>query len=79
MGSFWPWRQGRIRVTSKVTMIVGVHPLAGFDRLLHYSVPESLRSSATVGSLVRVPIPREAPFGHCGFDRAAEGFSRPSA
>jgi primosomal protein N' (replication factor Y) len=37
-------------------MIVGVHPLAGFDKLLHYRVPEALRSSTVVGSLVRVPI-----------------------
>ena len=37
-------------------MIVGVHPLAGFDKLLHYIVPETLRDSVGVGSLVRVPI-----------------------
>ncbi len=37
-------------------MIVGVQPLAGFDKLLHYTVPESLRASARVGMLVRVPI-----------------------
>jgi len=37
-------------------MIVGVHPLAGFDKLLHYSVPESLRDQVAVGSLVRVPV-----------------------
>ncbi len=37
-------------------MIVGVHPLAGFDKLLHYRVPESLRASVAVGSLVRVPV-----------------------
>ena len=37
-------------------MIVGVHPLAGFDKLLHYRVPESMRAWAAVGSLVRVPI-----------------------
>ncbi len=37
-------------------MIVGVHPLAGFDKVLHYRVPEELRSTAVVGALVRVPI-----------------------
>ncbi|MGA2694278.1 MAG: hypothetical protein ABSF76_18075, partial [Opitutaceae bacterium] len=37
-------------------MIVGVHPLAGFDKLLHYKVPEPLRAASAVGSLVRVPI-----------------------
>ena len=37
-------------------MIVGVHPLAGFDKLLHYRVPEAMRESVAVGSLVRVPI-----------------------
>jgi primosomal protein N' (replication factor Y) (superfamily II helicase) len=38
------------------TMIVGVHPLAGFDKVLHYRVPENLQDSVGVGSLVRVPI-----------------------
>ncbi len=37
-------------------MIVGVHPLAGFDKLLHYRVPEALRANVGVGSLVRVPL-----------------------
>jgi len=37
-------------------MIVGVHPLAGFDKLLHYRVPENLRAGVAVGSLVRVPV-----------------------
>lgn len=37
-------------------MIVGIHPLAGFDKLLHYRVPENLRSLVAVGSLVRMPI-----------------------
>lgn len=37
-------------------MIVGVHPLAGFDKLLHYQVPERLCAEIAVGSLVRVPI-----------------------
>ncbi|MCX6944858.1 MAG: primosomal protein N' [Opitutales bacterium] len=37
-------------------MMVGVHPLAGFDKLLHYRVPEALAASIGVGSLVRVPV-----------------------
>ncbi|MCX6937817.1 MAG: primosomal protein N' [Verrucomicrobia bacterium] len=37
-------------------MTVGVHPLAGFDKLLHYKVPETLRATVQVGSLVRIPI-----------------------
>ena len=37
-------------------MIVGVQPLAGFDKLLHYKVPETLLASVRSGSLVRVPI-----------------------
>jgi len=37
-------------------MIVGVQPLAGFDKLLHYKVPETLRAEIRAGSLVRVPI-----------------------
>jgi len=37
-------------------MIVAVHPLAGFDKVLHYKVPESMRSLTAVGSLVRVPV-----------------------
>ncbi len=37
-------------------MFVGVHPLAGFDKLLHYRVPEKLAASVAVGTLVRVPV-----------------------
>ncbi|MEX2044314.1 MAG: DEAD/DEAH box helicase family protein, partial [Opitutus sp.] len=37
-------------------MIVGVHPLAGFDKVLHYRVPEHLRPEVGVGSLVRIPV-----------------------
>lgn len=39
-----------------MTETVGVHPLAGFDKLLHYKVPETLRAQLQVGSLVRIPI-----------------------
>ncbi len=37
-------------------MIVAVHPLAGFDKVLHYRAPEKLHATIAVGSLVRVPI-----------------------
>ncbi len=47
-------------------MIVGVHPLAGFDKLLHYKVPEALRPSAAVGSLVRIPVGRAMCLGVVG-------------
>jgi primosomal protein N' (replication factor Y) (superfamily II helicase) len=47
-------------------MIVGVHPLAGFDKILHYNVPEFLRVSAGVGSLVRVPVGRVMRLGVVG-------------
>jgi len=47
-------------------MIVGVHPLAGFDKILHYKVPEALRAAAKVGSLVRVPVGRMIRLGVVG-------------
>lgn len=39
-----------------MTITVGVHPLAGFDKLLHYKVPESLCAQVQIGALVRIPI-----------------------
>ena len=47
-------------------MIVGVHPLAGFDKLLHYRVPEGLRATAGVGALVRIPIRATLQLGIVG-------------
>ncbi|HTQ32186.1 MAG TPA: DEAD/DEAH box helicase, partial [Opitutaceae bacterium] len=47
-------------------MIVGVHPLAGFDKLLHYRVPEALRAGVGVGSLVRVPLLNRHALGVVG-------------
>jgi primosomal protein N' (replication factor Y) len=47
-------------------MIVGVHPLAGFDKVLHYKVPEALRASIWVGSLVRIPVGRTIALGVVG-------------
>jgi len=47
-------------------MIVGVHPLAGFDKILHYNVPENLIAQAKVGSLVRVPVGRTMRLGVVG-------------
>lgn len=47
-------------------MIVGVHPLAGFDKLLHYRVPDAWREAATVGALVRVPVVNRLHLGIIG-------------
>jgi primosomal protein N' (replication factor Y) len=47
-------------------MIVGVHPLAGFDKVLHYRVPEKLQASIGVGSLVRVPLLNALKLGIVG-------------
>jgi primosomal protein N' (replication factor Y) len=47
-------------------MIVGVHPLAGFDKVLHYKVPESLVEGIQVGSLVRIPVVNTLKLGIVG-------------
>ncbi|MDR0352513.1 MAG: primosomal protein N' [Opitutaceae bacterium] len=47
-------------------MFVGVHPLAGFDKLLHYRVPEPFRAHTRVGSLVRVPVVNHLRLGIVG-------------
>lgn len=44
-------------------MLVGVHPLAGFDKLLHYRVPAALEGVVAVGSLVRIPVGRRITVG----------------
>lgn len=50
--------------------IVGVHPLAGFDKVLHYKVPLSQTDRAQVGSLVRIPIGRRYILGIVGVEGA---------
>jgi primosomal protein N' (replication factor Y) len=55
-------------------MIVGVHPLAGFDKVLHYRVPENLRGSVAVGVLVRVPILNTLKLGIVGEIGAPKDF-----
>ncbi len=47
-------------------MIVGVHPLAGFDKILHYRVPAPLQDQAQVGSLVRIPVHSHLRLGVIG-------------
>jgi primosomal protein N' (replication factor Y) len=47
-------------------MIVGEHPLAGFDKVLHYRVPEAWAGQVAVGSLVRVPLGRRFTLGVVG-------------
>src|SRR4051812_8607582 len=55
-------------------MIVGVHPLAGFDKLLHYRVPEHLRDGIGIGSLVRVPVGHAIRLGVVGEEGAPKDF-----
>ncbi|MDB6127701.1 MAG: primosomal protein [Verrucomicrobia bacterium] len=55
-------------------MIVGVHPLAGFDKVLHYRVPEAMGQSVGVGSLVRVPILNGLRLGIVGEVGAPKNF-----
>ena len=55
-------------------MIIGVHPLAGFDKLLHYSVPEAWEATAGVGALVRVPVRRKMELGIVGSIGAPRDF-----
>jgi primosomal protein N' (replication factor Y) len=55
-------------------MIVGVHPLAGFDKLLHYLVPEAIRAEIGVGSLVRVPLLNRRSLGIVGEIGAPRNF-----
>ena len=55
-------------------MIVGVPPLAGFDKLLHYQVPEPLRASVQLGSLVRVPVGHRISLGIVGVEGPPQDF-----
>ncbi|MCF3648315.1 replication restart helicase PriA [Synoicihabitans lomoniglobus] len=55
-------------------MIVGVHPIAGFDKLLHYKVPARLEDAVAVGSLVRIPIGRRFTLGIVGVVGAPSDF-----
>jgi primosomal protein N' (replication factor Y) len=55
-------------------MLVGVHPLAGFDKVLHYRVPEHLRDGVGVGTLVRVPILNGLKLGIVGEIGAPKDF-----
>ncbi len=55
-------------------MIVGVHPLAGFDKVLHYRVPDHLGASAMVGSLVRIPVVNALKLGIVGEIGAPKDF-----
>ncbi len=57
------WTRGGVVIRA---MIVGVHPLAGFDKLLHYRVPESMSDVTALGSLVRVPVGRSLRLGIVG-------------
>ncbi len=47
-------------------MVIGVHPLAGFDKKLHYRVPDAWADGVLVGSLVRIPIMHRMHLGIVG-------------
>jgi primosomal protein N' (replication factor Y) len=55
-------------------MIVGVHPLAGFDKLLHYRVPATMADVVVLGSLVRVPVLNSLRLGIVGEIGAPKNF-----
>src|SRR3954469_9572239 len=55
-------------------MIAGVHPLAAFDKVLHYRVPEKLRDEVAVGSLVRIPVGHSLRLGLVGVLGAPSDF-----
>lgn len=55
-------------------MIVGVHPLAGFDKLLHYRVPDEMQPNVLVGSLVRIPVVNALRLGIVGEIGAPKDF-----
>ncbi|HOG91951.1 MAG TPA: primosomal protein N' [Opitutaceae bacterium] len=63
---------GACAITAR--MIVGVHPLAGFDKLLHYQVPEPLRATLQLGSLVRVPVGHRISLGIVGVEGPPKDF-----
>lgn len=44
-------------------MIVAAHPLAGFDKPLHYTVPAPWADQVQVGSLVRIPLGKRIVLG----------------
>ena len=55
-------------------MFVGVHPLAGFDKVLHYRVPEPMVADVQLGALVRVPVGRTLRLGIVGEIGAPKDF-----
>ncbi len=48
--------------------VVGVHPLAGFDKLLHYKVPEEMRAGLRIGSMVRITVGHRMSLGIVGVE-----------
>jgi primosomal protein N' (replication factor Y) len=44
-------------------VIVAVQPLAGFDKVLHYRVPDAQRAAVRPGGLVRIPLGRRHALG----------------
>lgn len=67
-------RRSRPGPTTGGLKIVGVHPLAGFDKLLHYKVPAVAEAQVQIGSLVRIPIGRRYVLGIVGVEGAPDDF-----
>ena len=65
---------GRGTTQNRGLKIVGVHPLAGFDKLLHYKVPQGMADQVHIGSLVRIPIGRRFILGIVGDEGAPADF-----
>lgn len=61
-------------VAKQENMIVGVHPLAGFDKLLHYRVPEHMQGDVSVGSLVRISLGHRQALGIVALEGAPTDF-----
>jgi len=68
------WSRSLEAADAPSTMIVGVHPLAGFDKVLHYRVPASLEASVAPGSLVRMPVLNSLRLGIVGEIGAPKDF-----
>ena len=55
-------------------MFVGVHPLAGFDKVLHYRVPEPRIAVVLLGARVSGPVGRTVRLGIVGEIGAPQDF-----
>ena len=60
---------------ASAVLIVGVHPLAGFDKLLHYRFRSRCAAPSASASLVRVPVRRAMCLGIVGEIGGPQGLS----